>query len=73
MARKPTLEKLMEHHHLYAGELAHACRISSLLVNNMANGHLMDRQDAQQILDGFNRLSGMAYRLEDIAVMLREN
>ncbi len=71
MSGKPTLLQLREKHGVATVTLADAARVEPDIVYHMLVGIPVERRKAERVLQGFKKLTGIEYRLEEIAVNVK--
>lgn len=71
MKGKPTLLQLREKYGVATVPLARAARVAPDIVYFMLVGIPVEREEAKKVLQGFKKLTGVEYKLEEITVTLK--
>lgn len=71
MEGKPTLLQLREQYGVGTVPLARAARVAPDIVYFMLIGIPVERGDAEKVLLGFKKLTGVEYGLEEITIALK--
>lgn len=71
MEGKPTLLQLRERYGVGTVPLARAARVAPDIVYFMLVGIPVEREEAEKVLQGFKKLTGVEYKLEEITVTLK--
>jgi len=73
MEGKPTLLQLREKYGVGTVPLARAARVAPDIVYFMLVGIPVEREKAEKVLQGFKKLTGVEYKLEEIIVTLKSS
>ncbi len=71
MEGKPTLLQLREKYGVGTVPLARAAKVAPDIVYFMLIGVPVEREEVEKVLQGFKKLTGVEYRLEEITVALK--